>query len=73
MQDFLKELADVLEVDEVKDSDVLEAFPEWDSLTALSVIAMIDARYRVNLTAAELKRVDTARSLYELIGNKNGH
>jgi len=67
MDAFYGKLAKVMELDEVKESDVLADFPEWDSLTALSVIAMIGTEYNVNLIAADLRRVGTAGALYELV------
>jgi acyl carrier protein len=70
MDEFCKQLAEILELDEVTASDVLENFPEWDSLSVLSVVAMIDAQYRVNLTAKDLRTVRTAQSLYELVDGK---
>lgn len=70
MDEFCKQLAEILELDEVTASDVLENFPEWDSLSVLSVVAMIDAQYRVNLTATDLRTVRTAQSLYELVDGK---
>lgn len=73
MNEFCAKLADILEVDEVEESSVLQEFEEWDSLSVLSVIAMIDAEYRVNLTANDLKGIGTAQALYNLILRKNGH
>lgn len=73
MEEFFGKLADILEVDEVKPTDALEDFEEWDSLSVLSVIAMIDAKYGVNLTAADLKGIGTAEALYALIGAKKGN
>lgn len=72
MEEFCGKLADILEVDEVKPADLLEDFEEWDSLSALSVIAMIDAQYGVNLTAADLKGVGSAEALFALIDAKKG-
>ena len=72
MDEFYAKLAEILELDEVKPSDVLRDFPEWDSLSALSVIAMVNSDYRVTLTAAELKSADTAESLRHLIERKTG-
>jgi len=68
MEPFYHKLAEVMEVDEIQAEDDLKSFPEWDSLTVLSVIAMIGSDYRVNLSARDLKSIETARSLYELIG-----
>ncbi len=72
MEEFFGKLADVLELDEIHPTDVLEDFPEWDSLSVLSVTAMVDAQYGVNLSAADFKRVGTVQSLYELICSKKG-
>lgn len=72
MKEFCGKLAAILEVDEIKDSDMLESFEEWDSLSVLSAIAMIDAEYGVNLTASDLRGVTTPRALYELVLRKNG-
>lgn len=68
MDEFKIKLADILEIDEVKDSDVLRDFAEWDSLTVLSVIAMLHQDYGVNLSATDIKNVVTVQSLYNLIG-----
>jgi acyl carrier protein len=69
MDEFKVKLADILEIDEVQDSDVLRDFPEWDSLTVLSVIAMLHQDYGVSLSATDIKNVVTVQSLYNLIGH----
>ena len=66
MNEFLKKMAAILEVAELKEADDLKSFPQWDSLTVLSVIAMLDASYGVNLRAAELEPVQTAADLWNL-------
>jgi acyl carrier protein len=71
MDDFYGKVAEIMEVDELKASDVLEAFPEWDSLSRLSVIAMVGAKYGVNLTAADLRRATTAQGLFDLVAQKS--
>jgi acyl carrier protein len=70
MTDFLKQLATILEVEEVKDNDELKAFPQWDSLSVLSVIAMLDANYGVNLQAADFGPVKTAADLWNVVQSK---
>ncbi|MCX7018454.1 MAG: acyl carrier protein [Candidatus Sumerlaeota bacterium] len=72
MEEFYGKLAEILEVDQVNGNDVLEEFSEWDSLSALSVIAMIDAQYGVNLTATDLRGIDTAQNLFALVIQKKG-
>jgi acyl carrier protein len=39
---------------------------EWSSLLALSVIAMVDDIYQVEIGAKEIVKCDTIEELYEL-------
>jgi acyl carrier protein len=64
VQKLYAELAELLEVDEVKPDDVLLEFDTWDSLTQLSVLAALDAGYGIHLTARELRQ---ARTVGELV------
>ena len=70
MNEFLKQVAGILEVDEVKETDELKAFPQWDSLSVLSVIAMLDASYGVNLRAADFGPVKTVGELWSLVQSR---
>jgi acyl carrier protein len=72
MDGFYEKIAEILEVDAVNASDVLADFPEWDSLSVLSVIAMAGADYGVNLTAADLRGVATAQALRDVVALKSG-
>lgn len=64
---FYAEMAKILEVPEVKPDDVLRDFKLWDSLTELSVLAMIDSSFGVNLTGDELDGVKTAGELFRIM------
>jgi acyl carrier protein len=68
MEEFKVKLAAIMELDVVQDNDVLRDFPEWDSLTVLSVISMIYADYGKSLSADGMRKVVTVKSLYDLIG-----
>ena len=70
MNDFLKSIAGILEVENVKETDDLKAFPQWDSLAVLSVIAMLDANYGVNLRAADFGPVASVGDLWKLVQAK---
>jgi acyl carrier protein len=72
MNEFLKKIASILEVDDVKETDEFKAFPQWDSLSVLSVIAMLDASYGVNLRAADFGPVKTAGDLWNLVQSRKG-
>ena len=70
MERFYERLAEVLEEDAIKPDDVLASFEQWDSLTALSVVAMIEENYGVNLSAEELASAPTATALEALVAAK---
>jgi acyl carrier protein len=63
MNDLYAKLGEILEADRVSADDVLSRFEYWDSLTILSIIAMLDAAYGVNLTATELRGMAKAGDL----------
>ena len=44
-EELLDKLAELLEVEQVSLNDELQSFDEWDSLTALSMIALADSEY----------------------------
>ena len=67
MNDFLKSIAGILEVESVKETDDLKGFPQWDSLAVLSVIAMLDATYNVNLRAADFAPINSVGELWNLV------
>jgi acyl carrier protein len=43
---------------------------EWDSLIALSVMAMIDENYNVRITGDEMRDANTIADLYRIIKAK---
>ena len=70
MNEFLNKIAGILEVDEIKEGDDLKSFSQWDSLSVLSVIAMLDADYGVNLRAADFGPIKSASDLWRLIESR---
>lgn len=70
MEEFLKKIAEILEEDEIKKTDELKSYPQWDSLSVLSVIAMLDANYGVNLRAKEFENIKTAGELWNLVQSR---
>ncbi len=70
MDQFYERLAVVIEEDSVKPDDVLSSFEQWDSLTALSVIAMIEEHYAVNVSGEDLAEARTAGALEAFVAGK---
>lgn len=67
MDEFLTEMAEILEEDAVTPADVLNDFESWDSLAVLSVIAMADSQFGVSLVAQDIKDAQTVGDLHEAI------
>ena len=67
MEKMKEQLAELLEVDEVKDSDVLEDFECWDSLTILSIIAWASENYGKTLLAKDVNEAKTVGGLFALL------
>lgn len=66
-EELLEKIAELLEVDSVKTEDALDSFEEWDSLTALSIIAMVNSDYNKTLTNIQLKQFITVKDLVDFI------
>jgi acyl carrier protein len=70
MNEFFVKLAECLDCESIADSDVIVDFPEWDSLSVLSVIAMLDSDYNVNIVAGDLVDIRTASDLWKLVESR---
>lgn len=64
MNEFLKAIAVILEVEAVNQSDELKAFEQLDSLGVLSIIALIDAHYGVSITTVDVDGMKTVGDLW---------
>ena len=71
-REYLEKMAGILELPTIQAGDNLKAYPQWDSLAVLSVIAMLDADYHINLTAADLRNIQTSGELWDLVQSKKG-
>jgi len=62
---FLEVLKEALEIEnrEIKLSDNFQEYPEWDSLTQLSLIAMLDEEFNVSIETDKLKNLKTVEDL----------
>lgn len=67
MDEFLSEIAEILEEDSVSSTDELDSFESWDSLAALSVAALADSSFGVNMSSKEINASSTVEDLYQRI------
>ncbi len=62
-------LAECMEVeaDELRLEALLEDYDEWDSVTALTFIAMVDEKFKKTLTGQQVKAVRTVAEAIALM------
>ena len=69
-QDFLKRLEEDLEIFSVSltpETSVNE-IDEWDSLAAMTTLAIIDEHFDLEFSVSELNNISTMNDILELIG-----
>ena len=73
LQEFIKNFANQFEETDpsvfTKDT-VFKDLDEWSSLTALSIIAMVDEEYGVALKGDDIRSANTIEDLYDIIKSK---
>lgn len=70
INDFIKHFAEQFEEAEATDFTPETLFhenQEWCSLLALSIMAMVDEEYEVQLTANEMRKANTIQDLFDII------
>ena len=73
-KEFIDELKDALEIED-KDRKItiktnLKDLEEYDSLSVLSIIAMIDKNFGKQIPSSDFSKITTVSSLMELIGKE---
>ena len=65
-KEFIAKLKEILEIEdrELNLSDEFRTYDEWDSLAYLSVIALYDEEYDIQIEEAEFKKRRTVEDLY---------
>ena len=66
---FIENLKEVFELEdgEIKFEDQFRDYEEWDSLTHLSLIAMMDDEYEVQIEASDFEQINTVGELFEVL------
>lgn len=71
---FINELKEALEIEDEDQEITLETnlkdLEEYDSLSVLSIIAMIDKNFGKQIPSTDFTKVTTVSSLMDLIGKK---
>ena len=68
-EEKLEVIADILEVEEVEEDNVLEDVETWDSIAVLSVISVITEETGLFPHANEIKKFKTVSDIMKAIGD----
>ena len=73
-KDFINELKEALEMEDEDQEITLETnlkdLEEYDSLSVLSIIAMIDKNFGKQIPSSDFIKITTIKSLSDLIGKE---
>ena len=73
LKEFIENFAeqfDDTDASEIQADTEYRELDEWTSLTALSIIAMVDEEYDVQLKADEMRKTQTIQELFDLVKSK---
>ena len=73
IKEFIEYFADELDettIDELSPETNFKSLSEWSSLTALSIIAMVEDNYEKEITGEDLRSSTTLQDLFNLVENK---
>ncbi len=73
IKDFIQNFADQFEdtdASEITPATDFKSLDEWSSLTALSVIAMVDEEYDVTIKGDDIRNAVTVEDLFKVVESK---
>lgn len=72
-KNFIEKFAEAIELDEfdtLTGETKFRELPEWDSLSYLSVIAMMDEEYDTQIESGDFKKLETINDIINFIEEK---
>ena len=69
MKEFIEYIAETIDKDvkDIKSSDLFRTYNEWDSLSVLNVLAIINEKYDVIIPRQEFDKLLTIEDLYKKV------
>jgi acyl carrier protein len=61
------QMVEIFEIDDVQSDDVLREYELWDSLSVISLLAVLDEHYGINIEADDLAEIETAGELMSFV------
>lgn len=70
---FINSLKEAFEIEdrEISVEDNFRDYPEWDSLSRLSLIAMLDEEYGVQIEEGDFEKLATVKDLMEEVKKRS--
>jgi acyl carrier protein len=65
------EFLEIKSIDSVNSNTVYKELEEYDSFFVLSIIALVDNLFSINLSSKQLIEIETIGELMDLIGKEN--
>ncbi len=62
MEELKNKLSEILEVEDLDITKKFTDYEEWDSLTSLSILALLDSDYHTSMKASEIVAFDSIES-----------
>lgn len=67
MEILTEQMLEIFEVDEITPDIILRDLELWDSLSVISLLAVLDESYGINIEATELAEVITVSDLFAFV------
>jgi len=70
-EEFINDLKDALEIEDdidIKIDTNLKGLEEYDSLSVLVIVAMVDKKFKKQISSSDFENITTIGNLIELIG-----
>ena len=67
METLTEQMLEIFEVDSISPDGVLRDLELWDSLSVISLLAVLDETYGINIEATELIDVITVADLFSFV------
>ena len=67
----MEKVMEILDTEQTIEADTrLDTIEEWDSLSIISLLAMVNVDYGKTMRVSDFKGAATFRDLYDIISNK---
>ena len=70
MEELNRELADILEIDNISNDEILQENELWDSLSRISLQAFIDSEYDISLEDSDFEKIKSVKDIKDIIKSK---